>query len=84
MTAAEIRIQILRALRYEPLDYWQVATDVCQAPFRVRAELRSLRREGFVKNRARVGPSDTGLSWELTDHGRQCVETSLELEKRAC
>lgn len=65
MTSLEIQQQILVALRHGPLDYFQVAADICQAPFRVRAELKALKRERLVREEWQ----STKIVWELTEVG---------------
>jgi hypothetical protein len=62
MTSTEIQQQILTDLRFGPLDYFQVAADICQAPFRVRAELKALQRECLVREQWRGGRMVYGLT----------------------
>jgi predicted transcriptional regulator len=77
MTTAEIRTQILRALRYGPLDHLEISPEIDQAPLRIHAELKVLRREGLVRNQLRAGHGL--LCWELTERGHHCVDVSDEL-----
>lgn len=78
MTSPEIQRLIVRALRHGPLDYFQVAADITQAPFRVRAELKALKRERLV--REKLAPR--AVHWELTEIGMaaawQCEQTTME------
>jgi hypothetical protein len=56
---------ILSALRYGPLNQFQLAAELDEAPFRIRAELKWMRRERLVIDRL-----DTAeVSWLLTDQG---------------
>jgi hypothetical protein len=65
MTSGEIQRQIFRLLRHGPLDYVQVAGAICQAPFRVRAELNALKRAHMVREH-RIADK---VAWELTVAG---------------
>lgn len=77
MTSEEIQRDIIRALRDDKLDYYQVAADIGQAPFRVRAELGALRRRRLVVSEFTA----TAVKWALTPRGVQLAwevdQTSL-------
>lgn len=79
MTSEEIQGLIIADLRASArgLDHWQIAGSICQAPFRVRAELRTLGREGL----ARELPGDQG--WLLTARGLQRAYEGDQLQIRA-
>lgn len=65
MTTEQIQAMILAALRRDPhgLDHWQIAATIAQAPFRVRAELRVLKRRGLVIDHG------SRIVWTLTSQG---------------
>lgn len=65
MTSHELQRKIVVALKYGKLDHFQIAADICQAPFRVRAELKALKRECLV--REEFGAEN--VLWELTSVG---------------
>lgn len=64
-TSAQLQADIMHALIHGGLDQYQIAADVSDAPFRVRAELREIKRDRLV--RERHGPR--AIIWELTDKG---------------
>lgn len=72
MTGAEVRREILRALRYEPVSLFPLAADIHEPPFRVRAELKTLKRDRLVTDR--IGPE--GHRWELTARGAAAVNAT--------
>jgi len=47
----EIKQRILAATMIDRLDHYQIAADLGEAPFRVRAELQDLRRDRLVVSR---------------------------------
>lgn len=61
----EIKRRIVGALLVEHLDHFQLAAELGEAPFRIRAELQDLRRDRLVT--MRLGP--TRITWELTARG---------------
>lgn len=60
-----IKRRIVRALRTEPLNQYQLAADLQEPPFRVRAELKCLKRDRLVTDSI----SPAGHLWELTARG---------------
>lgn len=62
---SERKHAILRQLRYGPLDQFQIAADIGEAPFLVRAELQGLKRERLVS----MDYDRRSVLWELTDRG---------------
>ena len=71
----DIRPAILRALADEPADLYTVADTISEPPFRVRAELLSLRRDRLVRRRA----DGLRMIWGLTSAGAAAVWTQPEL-----
>jgi predicted transcriptional regulator len=75
----DIRHRILTALKHGHLDHFSIAADLGEPPFRVRAELRELRRDRLVRDH--IGPA--GHRWELTDRGAAIAhhedQTQLEV-----
>jgi predicted transcriptional regulator len=73
----EIRRRILVGLRQGPLDLYQLAADLTEPPFRVRAELKALRRDRLVSNRIANGR----IEWTLTERGETIAyhEDQLQL-----
>lgn len=75
----DIRRRILVALKHGHLDLYAIAADLSEAPFRVRAELKELRRDRLVRDH--IGPA--GHRWELTDRGSTIAhhedQTQLEV-----
>lgn len=65
MTSQQIQRLIVIELRNGPLDQFQIAAGIGQAPFRVRAELRHLKRDRLVRDYINGGR----LDWELTAKG---------------
>ena len=63
----DIRRRILVALRHGPLDHFALAADIGEAPFRVRAELKALKRDRLVNNRIDGGR----IAWYLTERGER-------------
>ena len=76
MTSHEIQLLILRALRFGPLNHFEIAVEIDQAPFRVRAELHRLKAERYVTER--VAPDDH--SWKLTERGYRVASQQDQLE----
>jgi predicted transcriptional regulator len=79
VTSRQIQQAIVRALRDGPMNHYDVADEIGQAPFRVRAELQTLKRERYVHER-------DGLTheWALTDRGARVAyqQDQLEIEER--
>lgn len=68
MTSHEIQMMIVRALRDgEQLDHYELAKMIDQAPFRVRAELRALKRDRYVREQL----SPEAHTWTLTPPGER-------------
>lgn len=65
MTSAEIQRMILDELAHGVSDHFQVAANIDQAPFRVRAELKAMRRDRLVRERTTIEAHD----WSLTPRG---------------
>lgn len=78
MTSVEIQTLILKSLRHDAkgLDHFQIAADTGQAPFRVRAELRVLRRGRLVRDYLGFGR----VMWCLTGRGWDQVHGADQLE----
>jgi hypothetical protein len=76
MTSDQIQHEILEVLCKDarPLDQFQVGASIGQAPFRVRAELRVLKRLRLVRD------THTGSrhAWELTAAGYADVYTARQ------
>jgi predicted transcriptional regulator len=64
-TSIEIRRAIVIALRHGPLDMFQVAEEVNEPPYRVRGELKTLKRERLVTDTMLVDR----ILWRLTETG---------------
>lgn len=64
-TSDEVQLLILQALRDEPGHYFLIAQAVEEAPYRVRGELKALKRRRLVRERL----TTTEHSWTLTDSG---------------
>ena len=63
--------KILQGLRHGPLDHYQLAADIAEAPFTVRADLKALKRDRIVTDRI----TNEAHTWELTAAGlRQAYE----------
>lgn len=71
MTTNEIQQAIVWVLRYGPLDHWEIATETHQAPFRILAELKALRREQLVRCK--------GQQWSLTSLGYEAAYAADQL-----
>lgn len=74
-TSHDIQRLILRALEYGPHNMYEIAEVIDQAPFRVRAELRVLKRGRYVKGM--IG-SDRYV-WEITDLGRRILSEGRQM-----
>lgn len=68
MNATELRAEILRTLRDGELNLYELADTIDQAPFRVRGELKAMKRDRLV--REHVGQHHT---WELTGSGTRAA-----------
>lgn len=77
-TSAQLQTDIMSALVHGSLDQFQIAADVSDAPFRVRAELRELRRERLVREKYGA----RSILWELTDAGYTAALAANQLELR--
>lgn len=64
---SEIRAAILADLLYEPLDMYRLAAGLGEPPFRVRAELKAMRRDQLVRDRIANGR----IEWMLTNRGER-------------
>lgn len=74
MTSTEIQREILLELRSDArgLDEFQIAASTGQATFRVRAELKALKREWLVRETLH----ERGALWFLTPCAADSVSTS--------
>jgi DNA-binding PadR family transcriptional regulator len=68
--------RILAELRYEPLNPYDLARQIDEPPFKVRAELQSLRRVGLVREYT----TRDDHYYKLTDRGSELAWTELQLE----
>lgn len=64
-TGNEVRNRIIAALRHGALALAEISTELDQPPFRIRAELKELRRDRLVTSHVR----NAGLYHELTAAG---------------
>jgi predicted transcriptional regulator len=64
-TSIEIRRQIVIALRNGPLDMFQISEAVSEPPYRVRGELKTLKRERLAIDTMLIDR----ILWRLTDTG---------------
>lgn len=78
VTPEALRRKLLRALRDEPLDPYQLAADVGQPEHRVRGELKWLRRRRLVLEQFGA----TRMTWRLTPLGEEAAwsEDQVELD----
>lgn len=67
VTSQELQTRILQALRHGRLDQFQIAADINQAPFRVRAELKALKRQRLVREEFDLAGNH--VVWELRASG---------------
>lgn len=65
MTSEQIQARILPELSNGPVELYDLAATLDEAPFRVRAELRALRRQRLVREIVRADLH----AWQLTDAG---------------
>jgi predicted transcriptional regulator len=72
----EVKRSILRALRQERLDHYQIAADLGTGAFLIRDELRTLRRNRLVQDR--IEPNR--IAWEITDRGARALAVGDQLE----
>lgn len=72
----ELKRRILEELRPGPLHLYELSTELDEAPFRVRAELKGLRRDRLVRDRLKQDRAD----WELTDRGHRRLAALDQLE----
>lgn len=77
-TSQQLQRDIMHALIHGGLDQYQIAADVADAPFRVRAELRHLKRDRLVRDKAGA----RAITWELTDRGYTTALGADQLELR--
>jgi predicted transcriptional regulator len=61
----QIQDRILATLRYEALNAHAIAYELDEPPYRIRGELKRLKRERLVRDRI----EREGYLWELTDRG---------------
>lgn len=77
MTSRQIQLMIVGALRWgERLDHFEIAKRIDQAPFRVRGELRALKRARCVHERLTVDEH----SWRLTPRGERLAWSQEQQE----
>lgn len=77
MYLAEIKKRILKELRHEPLNLFVLAAQMHEAPFRVRAELKGLRRDRLVREQF---TRDGRHVWALTERGERAAWDANQLE----
>ena len=73
MTPTTVQREILQALKHGALGLFELAGEIDQAPFTVRAELRALRRQELVYQRVGYSP------WFLTERGSQLAWSDSQL-----
>jgi hypothetical protein len=71
----DVKRRILAALLIERLDHFELAGELGEAVFRIRAELQDLRRDRLVTSR--IEPSR--IAWELTDRGALVATADRQL-----
>lgn len=74
-TSQQIQRRIVETLRNGGLNHYQIASEINHAPFRVRAELKALRRERLVRDH--VAPRE--IVWELTSLGYEAAYAGEQL-----
>lgn len=67
---------ILAQLRHGGRDHYQIAADLIEAPFIVRAELKAMKRDRLVREKL----DRRGHTWELTPHGEGVAWSSAQLK----
>ena len=65
MHLTEVKERMLATLRHGALNEDEIAAELDEALFHIKAELKALRRERLVRDRL----DPRGHLWELTDHG---------------
>jgi hypothetical protein len=71
----DIKRRILAALLVERLDHFQIAGELGEPAFRIRAELQDLRRDQLVT--MRIEPNR--IAWELTNRGALVATADRQL-----
>jgi Mn-dependent DtxR family transcriptional regulator len=64
-SSTAVQWRIIDTLKHGPLTLFELADEIDEPPFRVRAELHQLRRDGLVRQITGYEP------WQLTDTGRE-------------
>jgi hypothetical protein len=77
-TSAQLQDDIMVSLKHGKLDQFQIAADITEAPFRVRAELQELRRRRLVTE----SYGTRAILWELTEKGYTAALAVDQLELR--
>jgi predicted transcriptional regulator len=76
MYLTDTKRAVLRALKHGPLDHYQVAADLSEAPFLIEAELKGLKREQLVK----FEYTRNSRIWKLTERGERVAWGNEQLE----
>lgn len=66
---------ILAQLRHGGRDHYQIAADLVEPPFAIRAELKALKRDRLVRERI----DRRGHLWELSAHGERVAWSNNQL-----
>lgn len=74
MTPHQLRRRLLQTLRHEGLNLYVIADQVEEPPFRVRAELRGMKRDRLVRHNPHTG------DWELTTAGTKKLYAGDQME----
>jgi predicted transcriptional regulator len=75
-TSEQLQADIMIALKHGKLDQYQIAADITEAPFRVRAELKELRRRRLVREEYGA----RAVLWELTESGYTAALAADQLQ----
>ena len=76
----DVKREILRTLRHEPLDQYQVSGSTGIPHFQVRAELQSLRRDRLVYQSILGSGESARIGWHLTARGLDVVYGQDQIE----
>jgi DNA-binding PadR family transcriptional regulator len=67
---------ILSALKHGPLNQYELADELGEAPFRIRGELQAMRRDRLVTDRLEAN----ARTWRLTDAGYEIAWAQAQPE----
>mgnify|MGYP001363872148 CR=1 FL=1 len=73
----QIKRRIVLELRHEPLNHYVLAAELREPPFRVRAELKALKRDRLVRD---IYTSNGQHVWQLTERGERAAYETDQLE----